>query len=106
MYSPLLPGRLSATVSTREELEQLPTSELHDRAMHRARRHLDAKFLWRVIEMVPAARMAAGEPEDAERDTLHVSAQVSEAFTADTDGKLATALRPVYIDYLAEHPDA
>ena len=90
-----------ARVTDRAELEQLSTKELHDRAMKRARRHLDVKFLWEIISMTPAAEMAAGQPEDAERDALHISRQVGEALHADQDGRLGDALRPIYIDYLS-----
>ena len=92
-------------MTDRHELEQLSSQELHDRAMKRARHHLDVKFLWNVIQMTPAAEMAAGESDEAERDALHWSTQVTEAINHDTDNKLADALRPVYIDYLAEHGD-
>jgi hypothetical protein len=85
------------------ELEQLSSKELHDRAMRRALRHLDVKFLWQLIQMTPAAEMAADEPDEAERDVQHWSTQVTEAFNADEDGKLADALRPVYIEYLSQH---
>jgi hypothetical protein len=87
-------------MTDRHELEQLSSKELHDRAMKHALRHLDVRFLWRLIEMTPAAEMAAGESEDAERDVQHWSSQVTEAINADEDGQLADALRPVYIDYL------
>ena len=87
-------------MTDRHELEQLSSKELHDRAITHALRHLDVRFLWRLIEMTPAAEMAAGESEDAERDVQHWSSQVTEAINADEDGQLADALRPVYIDYL------
>jgi hypothetical protein len=92
-----------AHVTNRDELEQLSSKELHDRAMKRARRHLDVRFIWQVIQMTPAAEMAAGETREAERDALHWSTQVTEALNADEDGQLADALRPVYIDYLVNH---
>ena len=84
------------------ELEQLSSQELHDRAMKRALTHFDVKFLWRLIQMTPAAEMAAGEPDEATYDAQHAASQVAEALNADEDGRLADALRPVYIDYLAE----
>jgi hypothetical protein len=90
-------------MTDRHELEQLSSKELHDRAMHRALRHLDVKFLWQLMQMTPAAEMAAGQPEDAERDALHISRQVSDAINADEEGRLADALRPIYIDYLSKH---
>ena len=32
-----------------DDLEQLSTHELHDRAVHRAEKHLDMKFLWSLL---------------------------------------------------------
>ena len=90
-------------MTTRQELEQLSSQELHERAMKRALRHLDVKFLWRLIQMTPAAEMAAGETREAERDVQHWSTQITEALNADEDGKLADALRPVYIEYLSQN---
>jgi hypothetical protein len=92
-------------MATIEELEQLSAQELHERAMKRALKHLDLKFLWDLIEMIPAAEVAAGELEEAERDAQNAIAQITDALRADKDGKLAEALRPVYIDYLAGHED-
>jgi hypothetical protein len=72
--------------------------------MSHARHHLDVKFFWNLIEMIPAAEMVAGETNEAEYDATHAASQIGEALDADEDGKLAEALRPVYIDYLAD-PD-
>jgi hypothetical protein len=87
-----------------EELDRLSTEELHDRAFDHAKRHLDAKFFWNLLEMVPAAMMEAGDPEEAERDTVHWSGQVADA--VQDKPELKEAMRPVYIDYLERHPDA
>lgn len=92
-------------MTDQQELEQLSSQELHDRAMRRALRHLDVKFLWRLVQMTPAAEMAAGETREARRDAEHWSSQIAEAINADEDGKLADALRPVYIEYLTKHAD-
>ena len=37
--------------------DDLSTEELHDRAIRRAERHLDVKFLWELIEQIPSARL-------------------------------------------------
>jgi hypothetical protein len=42
-------------VSTTDDLDQLSSRELHDRAVKHARRHLDVKFFWNLIERLPAA---------------------------------------------------
>jgi hypothetical protein len=92
-------------MATFEELDELSSQELHDRAMQRARRHLDVRFLWRVVEMTPAAEVASGELEEAELDAERSSAQLADALRADHDGELLDSLRPVYIDYLLKHGD-
>jgi len=92
-------------MSRREELEQLSSKELHDRAVHYAERHLHIRFLWNLLRMVPAAEAAAGQGDQAEYDVNHWTSQVADTFR-DDDGKLSDALRPVYIDYLEQHPNA
>jgi hypothetical protein len=91
-------------MSRRDELEALSSQELHDRAVDRAKKHLDVKFLWNLMQMVPAAEAAAGEPDQADYDVAHWSGQVADTFRED-DGKLSDALRPVYLDYLEKHED-
>jgi hypothetical protein len=63
-----------------DDLDGLSTHELHDRAVRRAERHLDVKFFWSLLKLIPAAKAASGE--------------------------LGEALRPVFIDYLRKHADA
>jgi hypothetical protein len=88
-----------------EDLEQLSTRELHDRAMHRAEKHLDVKFFWSLLEMIPAAETASGDIGEADFDIQVSRGQISDALHSG-DGKLGEALRPVFIDYLRKHPDA
>jgi hypothetical protein len=97
-------GRLRA-VSRRDDLDALSSQELHDRAVGYAEKHLDVKFLWNLMRMVPAAETAAGQEDEAAYDVLHWSGQVADTFR-DDDGRLADALRPVYLEYLEQHPDA
>jgi hypothetical protein len=91
-------------MSTREELEALPTRELHDRATERARRHLDVAFLWRLLETIPAAEAAIGDEDRSKIDILRPLALINDLYDAD-EGELAEALRPLYVEYLAEHGD-
>ena len=91
-------------MSTFEELDQLSSEELHDKAIHRARRHLDVKFLWKVMEALPAAEAAAGRIGEADADVQHASAVVADAFREGTP-EVQDALRPIYIDYLLTHGD-
>jgi hypothetical protein len=88
-------------VTTFEELDKLSSRELHDRAVKRARRHLDVKFFWRLLEETPAADAATGDAVQGEEEIDHWSRQVIEQF--DDDDARVEAQRPIYIDYLLEH---
>ena len=87
---------------TFEELNQLSSRELHDRAMARAKRHLDARFFWDLLQITPAAQVAAGEPVDAEEDVEHWSMQVHDAVKAEPEDAV-DGRRAFYIDYLERH---
>jgi hypothetical protein len=84
---------------TREELEALPSHELHDLAVKRALKHLDVKFLWRLIEALPAAEAAAGEVDEANADLTSTLAHVDD-LTDSGRGEVADLLRPLYLEYL------
>jgi hypothetical protein len=86
-------------------LEELSTLELHDRAIHRAERHLDIKFLWSLLELIPAAEASGGDSGEAEFDIQSAKGLITDALHSG-DGELGEALRPVFIDYLRKHPDA
>lgn len=89
----------------RAELDNLSSQELHDRAVSHATRHLDITFLWRLIRSIPAAEAAAGDIGEAEVDVVSAAQVLNDAIHSG-EGDLADALRPLYIDYLAEHDDA
>ena len=89
---------------TREELERLPTMDLHDLAVERAKRHLDVGFLWDLVKALPVAEEVVGEDDRSKIDIARPLALIND-FLYDTDsGKLGDALRPFYVDYL-EHAD-
>jgi hypothetical protein len=88
-----------------EDLEQLSTHELHDRAIRRAERHLDVRFFWELLSMIPAAEAASGDQGEADFDIQSARGLISDALRSG-DGRLAEALRPLFIDYLRKHPDA
>jgi hypothetical protein len=88
-----------------ENLEELSTQELHDRAVKRAERHLDVKFLWTLLEMIPAAETARGDQGEADFDIQFSKGLIKDALHSG-DGELGEALRPVFIDYLRKHADA
>ena len=91
-------------MATFEELDELNSKELHDRAVDRAQRHLDVAFFYRLLRAIPAAEAATGDVDDSEADVFHLTSLVGGFFDAD-EGELADALRPFYIDYLMAHPD-
>lgn len=88
-----------------EDLDQLSTRELHDRAVRRAERHLDVKFFWRLLQMIPVAETASGDEGEADFDIQSSKGLIRDALSSG-DGRLGDALRPVFIDYLQKHPDA
>jgi len=88
-----------------ENLDQLSTHELHERAVRRAERHLDVKFFWSLLEMIPAAETVSGNEREGDFDVQHSLGLISDAVHSG-DGRLGEALRPVFVDYLRKHPDA
>ena len=85
-----------------DPLEQLSSKELHDLAVRRARRHLDVRFFWRLMEALPAAEAAAGQTEDLENDVTRMSGHLDDV-TESGEGEVADLLRPLYLDYLRKH---
>ena len=91
-------------MSDRDELEALPSQELHDRATRLAWRRLDVGFLWNLLSTIPEARAAVGDEERAETDIVRPLALLNDLVDADR-GELADALRPFYIEYLLLHEE-
>ena len=89
-------------MSLRDELDALPTRELHDRALAVAKRHVDVGFLWRLIEALPVAEAAIGDDQRSKVDVLRPLALINDLFDAG-EGDLGEALRPMYIEYLEAH---
>jgi hypothetical protein len=87
---------------TDDALERLSSEELHDLAVSRAKRHLDVKFLWDLMKVLPAAEAAAGELDDANADVQRMSAHLDDVTDAGK-GEVAEMLRPFYLDYLRRH---
>jgi hypothetical protein len=88
-----------------DELDTLSTKELHDRAMRHAETHLDVKFLWSLLQVIPAAETASGDRDEANLDIQSSGGLIRDALHSG-DGQLGEALRPFFIDYLRKHPDA
>jgi hypothetical protein len=88
-----------------DALDDLSTHELHDRAVARAERHMDVKFFWNLLKLIPAAEAVSGDTGEAEYDVQFAKGKILDALHSG-EGELGEALRPVFIDYLRKHPDA
>lgn len=86
------------------DLESLSSHELHDRAVKRALKHGDVRFLWDLLRAIPAAEALEGNEEEAANDLTKMSAMIADSLGSG-EGKEADALRPIYIDYLTKHQD-
>ena len=85
-----------------DPLDALPSEALHDIAVQHAKRHLNARFFWRLMKLLPAAEAAAGEWEETEADVQRMSAHLDDV-TDSGRGEVADNLRPFYLEYLREH---
>lgn len=83
-------------------LEQLSSAELHDLAVRRARRHLDVRFFWRLMQVLPVAEAGAGQTDEADADVMQMSAHLDDV-TDSGRGEVAELLRPFYLEYLQSH---
>lgn len=92
-------------MATRDELEKLSTKELHDRSIERAKKHVDVGFLWDLVKALPVAEEVIGDDERSKIDVLRPLALINDVYDAG-EGELGEALRPMFVDYLEEHPDA
>ena len=84
-----------------DPLERLSSAELHDLAVSHARRHLDVKFFWNLLQVLPAAEAGAGELQEADADLQSLSGHIDDVTDAGK-GEVAELLRPFYLDYLRE----
>jgi hypothetical protein len=89
-------------MATREELEAMSTRDLHERAIEIAKHRLDVGFLWRLLEALPVAEETIGDETRSKVDILRPLALINDLFDAG-EGELGEALRPMYVEYLAEH---
>jgi hypothetical protein len=89
-------------MSDHDGLDRLSSQELHDLAVSYAKRHLDVRFFWQLIRLLPAAEAAAGELDEAETDVMKLSAHVDDVAESG-EGEVADMLRPFYLEYLRKH---
>jgi hypothetical protein len=85
-----------------DPLDRLTTEQLHDAAVRHARRHLDVRFFWNLMKVLPAAEVAAGEPEEAEADLQSLVSHIDDVTEAGR-GEVGELLRPFYLEYLRRH---
>ena len=87
-----------------DELEQLSTQELHDRAMAVAKKHMDAAFLWDLVKALPVAEEVVGEDQRSKVDILRPLALIND-YRASGRGEIGDALRPLFIQEIERHGD-
>jgi hypothetical protein len=85
-----------------DPLDQRSSEELHDLAVSYALRHADVRFFWQLLKVLPAAEVAAGEPDEAELDVFTLRGHLDD-ITDSGRGEIAETLRPFYLDYLRRH---
>ena len=90
-------------MTTREELEALPTKELYDRTISTARRRLDVGFFWDLLKALPVAEEMIGDDQRSKTDIHRPLALLNDLLYDADSGPLGEALRPMYVDYLLEH---
>ena len=82
-----------------DALEQLSTRELHDRAVRRAERHLDVRFFWSLLQMIPAAEAASGDQGEA----ASLGKVIGPSFAAQEMPDVVSRLIDVYVE--SRHED-
>ena len=60
------------------QYDQMSSRELHDLAVRHARRHVDIRFFWQLMEVLPAAQAAAGDLREAEADVVQMTAHLND----------------------------
>src|SRR5688572_19893219 len=73
-------ARMSQDDPTNDDdgLDRLSSEALHDLAVSYAKRHLDVRFFWELMRLLPAAEAAAGRLDEAEEDVMRLSAHADD----------------------------
>ena len=94
-------------MTTREELDAMPTQQLHDLALDVAKRRIDGvAFVWDLIKALPVAEEIADDDQRSKIDIMRPTAMLNDLLYDSGRGDLGEALRPMYIDYLMKHPES
>lgn len=88
-------------MTDQDGLDTLSSQQLHDLAVRRAKRHLDARFFYNLMKLLPVAEAGAGD-EEWEMDVMRLSAHVDDVTEAGK-GEVADLMRPFYLEYLRKH---
>lgn len=83
-----------------EALDELSTRELHDRAIAKAKRRHDMKFFRRLLEVTPEAEAITGNIDEVSKEIQDPAVWLHDL--VEHDDATDEALRPVYLDYLAD----
>ena len=59
-------------------------------------------FFWRILQALPAAEAATGDMDEAKNDVQSLYGRINDLRQLDRP-EIEEALRPMYVDYLAEH---
>jgi len=86
-------------MSEADPLDQLSSEQLYDLAVRHAVERVDVRFLWELLELLPAAEAAAGELDEAEADVMTLLGHIDDLTDAGR-APIAGALRPFYLEYL------
>ncbi|MEX0984429.1 MAG: hypothetical protein WD096_05210 [Actinomycetota bacterium] len=89
-------------MTSRTDLDALSTKDLHARAIETATHRADVVFLWRLVKALPVAEEIAGDDERAKADIWRPLALINDALYDAGEGALGEALRPLYLEYLAD----
>jgi hypothetical protein len=89
-------------MSDDDGLDLLSSEELYDLSVGYAKRHLDVRFFWELMRLLPAAEAAAGELDEAGADVMRLSAHVDDLTDAGRK-PIVDLLRPFYLEYLRRH---
>ncbi len=90
-------------MTTREELEALPTKELYDRTIGTAKRRWKGSQDWDLLKALPVAEEVIGEDQRSKSDIHRPLALLNDLLYDADSGPLGEALRPMYVDYLLQH---